>query len=218
MVRLPTRDIACGIDVMPRRSRPIRAAVLLAASVGVGIASSTRAGRRMDEAAFGAANGNHTPRRDEIFRSLTELGSIWASAAAAAALALSGHRHTAFRAFAAASTTWVAGQGLKKAFMRPRPYDAGTHDARLMIEKPNGTSWPSSHPAVITSFVTVASRDMQLGRAAEAFLRFLAAQVGASRTYLGVHYPSDVLGGLLLGRAIGIAWPLPEQAEDPPRH
>jgi len=31
----------------------------------------------------------------------------------------------------------------------------------------------------------------------------------ASRPYLGVHYPSDVVAGALLGSAIAAAWPAP---------
>jgi membrane-associated phospholipid phosphatase len=34
----------------------------------------------------------------------------------------------------------------------------------------------------------------------------LAGAIGASRVALGVHYPADVVGGLLLGRAVGEAW------------
>ena len=100
----------------------------------------------------------------------------------------------------------MMGQLLKKAFMRPRPYDA-LDDSRLLIGKPSGTSWPSSHPAVLLTFVTVASRDLGLSKAARASLLALAGTVGVSRTYLGVHYPSDVAGGLLMGRAVGLAWP-----------
>ncbi|MGH2738414.1 MAG: phosphatase PAP2 family protein [Actinomycetota bacterium] len=34
----------------------------------------------------------------------------------------------------------------------------------------------------------------------------MAGAVGASRVSLGVHYPADVMGGLLLGRAVAEAW------------
>jgi membrane-associated phospholipid phosphatase len=34
----------------------------------------------------------------------------------------------------------------------------------------------------------------------------LAGAVAMSRVALGVHFPSDVIGGLLLGRAVADAW------------
>jgi undecaprenyl-diphosphatase len=70
------------------------------------------------------------------------------------------------------------------------------------VHKPNGTSWPSSHPAVLLTFVTVAGRRLGLPSGIRTALTGLAVTIGASRVYVGVHYPSDVLGGLLLGRAV----------------
>jgi undecaprenyl-diphosphatase len=137
---------------------------------------------------------------------VTELGSIWASVGAAAVLAAAGHRRAAARGLAAASVTWVAGQGLKRVFGRPRPYDAGLDEMHLRIERPNGTSWPSSHPAVLLSFLSVASRDLGAGPVARAALDGLAAAIGMSRVYVGVHFPSDVAGGILLGKAVAAAF------------
>jgi undecaprenyl-diphosphatase len=92
---------------------------------------------------------------------------------------------------------------MKKVFMRPRPYTASPDRVRLLIDPPRATSWPSSHPMVLLAFLTAASRELDLPTASRAALAGLAGAVGVSRTYVGVHYPSDVVGGLLLGRAVG---------------
>ncbi|HEY7399724.1 MAG TPA: phosphatase PAP2 family protein [Actinomycetota bacterium] len=180
----------------------VKGLVLGGASLAIGAWSSTEDGRERDAKAFRRVNDRAGGGADRVYETITELGSWWAAGAAAGALALAGHRRTAARALAAASITWAAGQGLKKVFLRPRPYDADPDGTRLLIGKPNGTSWPSSHPAVLVSFLTVAGRDLDLPGTARALLSALANAVGMSRVYLGVHYPSDVSGGILLGRGV----------------
>lgn len=106
----------------------------------------------------------------------------------------------------AAAATWALGQGLKRLFKRLRPYEVRGHPHRLLIDRPAGASWPSSHPAVLLTFLTVAGRGLELGFGARAATTFLAGAVGVSRVYLGVHYPADVAGGLLVGRAVADVW------------
>jgi undecaprenyl-diphosphatase len=190
-----------------RPSQPGRAILFAAASIVVGLGSSTPKGREVDAAAFHAINGRHSPAGDRFFGGVTELGALVASVAAAAVLALRGRPRVALRGLGAAGIAWLAGQGLKKVFGRPRPWDAHPATARLVIGGPGSTSWPSSHPAVLLAFLTVVGRDLDLTEPARAALLGVAATVGVSRTYLGVHFPSDVIGGLLLGHAVGIAWP-----------
>jgi membrane-associated phospholipid phosphatase len=185
----------------------LREATLLASlAVLVEFASSTRRGQRADLAAFRAVNRGHGPVADAVFAGLTELGSITSPAVASAVLAVGGRRSTAVKAAGAAGTTWLLGQGLKRLYLRTRPYDRLPDVVRLLIGRPRGTSWPSSHPAVLVAFLTVAGEELGLSRAERAALNALAAIVGVSRVYLGVHYPSDVVAGLLLGRAMGLAW------------
>lgn len=183
----------------------LRGMGLVGAAVAVGVWTSSGRGRDLDRDAFGALNRDRGPSADAVFEGVTELGSIWASAGAAAALAIAGRRRAAVRGLAAAGTTWLAGQGLKKAFLRPRPYVDDPQGTRLLIGAPRATSWPSSHPAVLLAFTTVAGRELGAGVLARLGLDALGLVVGASRSHVGVHYPSDVVGGVLLGKAVAAA-------------
>ncbi|OFW78206.1 MAG: hypothetical protein A2Z48_02490 [Actinobacteria bacterium RBG_19FT_COMBO_70_19] len=206
--------------------RLARIAGLGGAALAIGVAASGGPGRDADERAFRAVNGAADPRLDRtagaitelgsIWASIgaaavrldrtagaiTELGSIWASIGAAAVLALAGHRRAAGRGLVAAGSVWLLGQGLKRVFERPRPYEADAEGTRLLIGTPRASSWPSSHPAVLLAFVEAAGRDAGLRPAARVALTGLAGAVGVSRVVVGVHYPADVAGGLLLGRAV----------------
>jgi membrane-associated phospholipid phosphatase len=186
----------------------LRGVALAAAAAGVGyVALGTDRGRDADADVFAAVNREHGAGADRFFAGITEMGSLYAVGAAAAVLAVTGRPRSAARALAASGLTWVAGQRLKELVDRPRPYVADPGTTRAMIAPPMGTSWPSSHPAVLTAFATVAARELDLRPASRATLGALGLTVAASRVYLGVHYPSDVVSGFLVGRAVAAVWP-----------
>lgn len=184
------------------------AATLAAAGAAVGHAAlRTEDGRELDETIFKAVNAERHAGVDRAAAAITETGSMYAAAAAAAALALTGRRREGGRALAGAATTWLALQGIKRLVDRPRPFLADPQGARRLIAEPHGTSWPSSHPAVLTTFTRIAARELGVGAIGRAGLTLLDGSVAASRVALGVHYPSDVVSGLLFGRAVARLWP-----------
>ncbi|MBI4681720.1 MAG: phosphatase PAP2 family protein [Nitrospirae bacterium] len=91
------------------------------------------------------------------------------------------------------------GDILKRLFARPRPCHE-LHNVSLVVECVKSFSFPSGHAA--TSFAMASIIGHHFRRAAiPAFL--LAALVAFTRIYVGVHYPSDVIGGAVLGGVTG---------------
>ena len=89
---------------------------------------------------------------------------------------------------------------LKQLFQRPRPCLA-LETVRLLVgcSKTN-FSFPSSHASNITAQALLFAYSY---RPIAVPLFLVAAGVGYSRVYVGVHYPLDVVGGILVGLACG---------------
>jgi undecaprenyl-diphosphatase len=139
---------------------------------------------------------------DRSLPALTDLGSMYAAAGAATALALAGRPRLARDVLGSATLAWGIAQGAKRAFQRPRPYDAG--EVELLVRRPAGDSYPSGHPAVAAAIAGVVAD--QISPLARAPLERLPRFVGFSRVYVGAHYPSDVVGGVLIGKAVAELW------------
>lgn len=90
---------------------------------------------------------------------------------------------------------------LKAATQVERPPLRYVHP-KALVTLPSGSSFPSGHTA--TSFACATVLSFFVPRAAPAFY-LLALAIGFSRIYVGVHWPLDVLGGAVLGVAVGLA-------------
>lgn len=95
---------------------------------------------------------------------------------------------------------WVCNT-IKDALQRPRPFNV-VANAHVLIGKGGSGSFPSSHAANWFSATMVA---YIFYRRSWRFMLPLAFLVSFSRVYNGVHYPSDVLAGAILGAGYGVA-------------
>lgn len=92
-------------------------------------------------------------------------------------------------------------RGIKSWVDRPRPFDNPATSSWLRkVGEAHGTSFPSNHAANCFAAAVVLSWYFRRGRYT---FYTLAGLVATSRLALGVHYPSDVLAGAILGLCVG---------------
>ena len=91
---------------------------------------------------------------------------------------------------------------LKPTFKRLRPSHE-LNDVRLLGKKGGKYGFPSNHAANVAGSMLILAFFYRRYKYICGVLAFL---VGYSRIYLGVHYPTDVLAGFVIGVGISVGW------------
>lgn len=146
----------------------------------------------------------HTPLLDKILAFITSLGNagiIWI-VLAVVLLILPKTRKTGIIVAAALLMDLVlCNLILKNLVARVRPYDVNTAIA-ILIKKPLDFSFPSGHTAA--SFAAMTALFLAKMKKAWIAALIMAVLIAFSRLYFYVHYPTDVLGGAVVGILSGI--------------
>ena len=72
----------------------------------------------------------------------------------------------------------------------------------MLVDCGSGLSFPSSH--AVNNFTGAAIISFFYRRQTPYWMAF-ASLMALSRPYVGVHYPSDILGGAVIGAVIGLS-------------
>jgi membrane-associated phospholipid phosphatase len=130
-----------------------------------------------------------------------EWGALWVAIGVTAAALDTSRRERWLRAAAVAPAAVGVNYLVKLTVRRRRP-----RLRRLppLAGAPSELSFPSAHA---TSSLAAATAMGRVAPGARPPLYALALAVCLTRPYLGMHYPSDVLGGAIAGVAVGRLWP-----------
>jgi membrane-associated phospholipid phosphatase len=177
------------------------------------LTQAARAVARFDEAVerrLDRWRGN--PRLDRVMYTASELGDfslVWHAISAARSLAPDRRPVHAVRvATILGSESLLVNQGVKRLVGRRRP--PWEQERPHRVRRPLTSSFPSGHASSAAVAVLVLGEKDPLWP----LYAVVGATVAASRVYVKVHHPSDVVAGALLG--VGIAavarrlWPFPE--------
>jgi undecaprenyl-diphosphatase len=162
----------------------------------------------VDRAVYRAVAATPTPTIDGPLRRFTaaaDHSKLWVGTAAVLFVVggRKGRRAALTGVAAIAATSAIVNLPMKLAGARRRPdADAAGVPESRRVEMPTSASFPSGHSASAAAFTAgVSSVVPALG----APLGCAAAAVGYSRVHAGVHYPGDVVAGVVVGASVGEA-------------
>ena len=136
------------------------------------------------------------------FSRLGEHAGVWLAIGLAGAAVEPERRRAWRRARRTVAGSYALNTAIKFAVRRPRPE---LEDLPALTSTTTRLSFPSAHAC--TSFAGALTY-MRIGLPAQP-LYALAVGLSLSRLYLGVHYPSDVLAGALLGTTVAALFATP---------
>ena len=135
-----------------------------------------------------------------IITSLCEGGIIWIIFGVALLFFKKYRKYGFFLLIAMLLGSVIGNDIIKPLVARPRPCHIASVLPDMLIDIPTSFSFPSGHT---TSSVIAATVLMRANKKFGFFAVPLAFLIAFSRMYLFVHFPTDILGGIVLGVLIG---------------
>ncbi len=145
---------------------------------------------------------------DPLFIAITTVKTWIAPAAVGAGILLARGRRKGLAVLAAGALAVLLGDGISSRIIKPlvgrlRPCNT-VAGLRLPDGRRGTLAFPSGHATNSAAIGTVLASAFPPFAPIAAFIVFM---VGLSRVYLGLHFPSDVIGGFLIGTPIGwLCW------------